>query len=76
MASVQHLAEEDAGFSIRVVRHFTNLKYPPPVAVDGFTLKVAWHSRQNLDRAVQYVCGIVRETFETASTQPTLLLEG
>ncbi|QMW21571.1 LysR family transcriptional regulator [Sandaracinobacteroides saxicola] len=50
--------------------------YPPPVAVDGFTLKVAWHSRQNLDRAVQHVTGIVRETFETASAQPTLLLEG
>ncbi len=43
--------------------------FAPPVAVDGFTLSVAWHARQNLDRAVQHVCGVVRETFDPARVQ-------
>ena len=37
--------------------------FPPPIAVDGFTLGVAWHVRQKRDRAVQHVCKIVREVF-------------
>lgn len=46
--------------------HLDLVVFPPPVAIEGFTLKVAWHARQNLDRAVQHVCGIVRQTFEPA----------
>lgn len=40
--------------------------FPPPVAVDGFTLKVAWHARQTRDRAVQHVCNLAREIFDAA----------
>jgi DNA-binding transcriptional LysR family regulator len=52
--------------SLAAHRHLDLVVFPPPVAIDGFTLKVAWHARQNLDRAVQHVCGIVRETFDPA----------
>lgn len=40
--------------------------FPPPIAVDGFTLSVAWHARQTGDKAVQHVCGIVRHVFDPA----------
>lgn len=40
--------------------------FAPPVAVDGFTVNVAWHVRQNLDRAVQHVGELVREIFDSA----------
>lgn len=52
--------------SLAAHAHLDLVVFPPPVAIDGFTLKVAWHARQNLDRAVQHVCGIVRETFDPA----------
>lgn len=52
--------------SIAVHAHLDLAVFPPPVAVDGFTLNVAWHARQNLDRAVQHVCEIVRQTFDPA----------
>jgi DNA-binding transcriptional LysR family regulator len=55
--------------SIAAHAHLDLVVFPPPVAVDGFTLNLAWHVRQNLDRAVQYVCGIVRETFDPARVQ-------
>lgn len=50
--------------------------YPPPVTVDGFRLTVAWHKRQNVDRAVQHVCRIVRETFETILVPSVMPREG
>jgi DNA-binding transcriptional LysR family regulator len=52
--------------SLAAHAHVDLAVFPPPVAVAGFTLDVAWHARRNLDRAVQYVCGIVRETFNPA----------
>ncbi|AZL60528.1 LysR family transcriptional regulator [Tabrizicola piscis] len=52
--------------SIAVHAHLDLAVFPPPVAVDGFSLNVAWHARQNLDRAVQHVCEIVRQTFDPA----------
>jgi DNA-binding transcriptional LysR family regulator len=58
--------------SIAAHAHLDLVVFPPPVAVDGFTLNVAWHARQNLDRAVQYVCRIVRETFETSGVQSVM----
>jgi DNA-binding transcriptional LysR family regulator len=55
--------------SLAAHRHLDLVVFPPPVTVEGFTLKVAWHARQNLDRAVQHVCGIVREAFDPARMQ-------
>lgn len=49
--------------SIAAHAHLGLAVFPPPVTVDGFTLSMAWHVRQNVDRAVQYVSEIVRETF-------------
>jgi DNA-binding transcriptional LysR family regulator len=37
--------------------------FPPPVAIEGFTLSVAWHARQTPDRAVQHVGEIIRKAF-------------
>lgn len=52
--------------SIASHAHVDLVVFAPPVSVDGFTLSVAWHARQNADRAVQYVCGLVREAFGPA----------
>lgn len=49
--------------SIAAHAHLGLAVFPPPVTVDGFTLSMAWHVRQNVDRAVQYVSETVRETF-------------
>ncbi len=62
--------------SISAHAHLDLAVFPPPVAVDGFTLQVAWHVRQNLDRAVQHVCGIVRETSDFARVQCCAPLDG
>jgi DNA-binding transcriptional LysR family regulator len=62
--------------SLAAHAHLDLVVFPPPVAIDGFTLNVAWHARQNLDRAVQYVCGIVRQTFDPSWTQSVAPLEG
>ncbi|WP_324132389.1 LysR family transcriptional regulator [Bosea sp. (in: a-proteobacteria)] len=51
--------------SLAAHAHLDLVVFRPPVAVDGFTLNMAWHARQNPDRAVQHVCGIVRETFHS-----------
>jgi DNA-binding transcriptional LysR family regulator len=56
--------------------HLDLAVFPPPVAVDGFTLKVAWHARQTLDRAVQHVCGIVQQVFSPVRVQPVPLKDG
>ena len=53
--------------SLAAHRHLDLDVFPPPVAVDGFTLKVAWHARQTLDRAVQHVCNLAHEIFDAAS---------
>lgn len=50
--------------SLAAHKHLDLAVFPPPIAVNSFTLKLAWHVRQNLDKAVQHVCGIVRETFD------------
>jgi DNA-binding transcriptional LysR family regulator len=55
--------------SLAAHAHLDMVVFPPPVSIDGFTLRVAWHARQNLDRAVQHVCGIVREAFDLARVQ-------
>ena len=43
--------------------HLDLAVFPPPVAVEGFTLDLAWHIRQTRDQAVRHVVEIVRETF-------------
>lgn len=52
--------------SIAAHPHVDLAVFPPPVAVDGFTLTLAWHARLNSDRVVQHVCRIVRQTFDPA----------
>lgn len=61
--------------SLAALGHLDLVVFPPPVGVEGFTLKVAWHARQNLDRAVQHVCGIVREAFDPVRMQSVALRE-
>jgi DNA-binding transcriptional LysR family regulator len=34
---------------------------PPPIAVEGFPLHIAWHKRRARDPAVQHVAGLVEE---------------
>jgi len=55
--------------SIAAHAHLDLAVFPPPVTVDGFTLKVAWHVRQNFDRAVQHVSEIVREAFDLSRAE-------
>jgi DNA-binding transcriptional LysR family regulator len=46
--------------------HLDLVVFPPPIDVDGFTLKAAWHVRKNRDRAVQHVGEIVGKVFAAA----------
>jgi DNA-binding transcriptional LysR family regulator len=62
--------------SIAAQAHHELAVFPPPIAVDGFTLKLAWHSRQDSDKAVQHVCGIAREIFDPARSQSSARREG
>jgi DNA-binding transcriptional LysR family regulator len=62
--------------SVAAHAHLGLVVFPLPVAVDGFTLKLAWHARQNLDSAVQHVCRIVRESFKPGRTQSAAPGEG
>jgi DNA-binding transcriptional LysR family regulator len=49
--------------TIAAQAHLDLAVFPPPFAVEGFTLNLAWHVRQTRDHAVQHVLEIVRETF-------------
>lgn len=40
---------------------------PPPIAVPGFPLHLAWHRRRDKDRAVQHVADILREVLTNAA---------
>ncbi|WRH64490.1 MAG: LysR family transcriptional regulator [Fuscovulum sp.] len=62
--------------SLATHAHLDLVVFPPPVAVEGFTLQVAWHARQSLDRAVKHVCGIVSEIFNPARMQSVATRQG